>query len=71
MDTGAVSLIETGRDMKLNIIVYPEPRLRINGTVPLLPIPVFMARTGKNFPFLHLKNDVTNTVHKQTVACFD
>jgi len=45
--------------MKLNIIVYPVPRLRMRGVIPLLPIPllpipVFMAWTGEtSFPALY------------------
>jgi len=40
--------------MKLNIIVYPVPRLKMSGVIPLLPVPVFMAWTGKtSFPALY------------------
>jgi hypothetical protein len=40
--------------MKLNVTVYPVPRLRMSGLIPLLPIPVFVAWTGKtSFPSLY------------------
>jgi hypothetical protein len=71
MGTGGLSLVQTGRNMKLNIIDYPEPRLRMSGVIPPLPIPVFMEWIGKIFSFLHFKNDITNTAHKQTLPCFD